>query len=205
MTKHKMMTTYDIEEHAGGMMTSFNVQGVFYAKGLPYKHATIVFLPQASSKDDTHAIQAHYAGIIGFDREGKIPKTVEEEVYQAMDNIEVVIRATLQYLEQKGYGKIPWNQPRKGIFSYIAATRVDVTDLAYGGDINRVYGEQDMPAVARTMVQVAKLPLDARVEITVQAYFATRKPCDFLDEGTRVGIKERALRTRSGRKPYPWE
>jgi 2-iminobutanoate/2-iminopropanoate deaminase len=86
-------------------------------------------------------------------RDGKIRNdTFEKEVRQTLQNVKAV-------LEDAGSG-----------LQYVVKTTVYLSDMNHFAEMNRIYKEyfpSDPPA--RTTVEVARLPLDFRVEIEVIA------------------------------------
>ena len=93
------------------------------------------------------------AGQLGIDpTTGKLVEGVEAQTHQAMRNLQAILQAAGTDL------------------AYVVKTTIFVADLNDFATINTIYGsyfEGEPPA--RSTVQVARLPLDARVEIEMVA------------------------------------
>lgn len=96
------------------------------------------------------------AGQVGLDpATGELVEGTVAQARQAMHNIQAI-------LEAAGSG-----------LDHIVKTTIFLADLEDYGDVNEVYAtffEHEPPA--RSAVQVARLPLDARIEIEVVAVVA---------------------------------
>lgn len=93
------------------------------------------------------------SGQIHLTPEGKLLEgTIEEQTHQVMKNLQAVLEAA-------------------GVsFKEVVKTTIYVTDMAVYGKINEVYGSYfSDPFPARETVQVAALPLGAKVEISLVA------------------------------------
>lgn len=93
------------------------------------------------------------SGQIHLTPEGKLLEgTIEAQTHQVMKNLQAVLAAA-------------------GVeFKDVIKTTIYVTDLANYGKINEVYGSYfSDPFPARETVQVAALPLGAKVEISLVA------------------------------------
>lgn len=93
------------------------------------------------------------SGQINLTPEGKLLKgTIEEQTHQVMNNLQAVLEAA-------------------GVsFKEVVKTTIYVTDMGVYGKINEVYGSYfSEPFPARETVQVAALPLGAKVEISMVA------------------------------------
>lgn len=93
------------------------------------------------------------SGQIHLTPEGKLLEgTIEEQTHQVMKNLQAVLEAA-------------------GVsFKEVVKTTVYVTDMAVYGKINEVYGGYfSDPYPVRETVQVAALPLGAKVEISLVA------------------------------------
>lgn len=93
------------------------------------------------------------SGQIHLTPEGKLLEgTIEEQTHQVMKNLQAVLEAA-------------------GVsFKEVVKTTIYVTDMAVYGKINEVYGSYfSEPFPARETVQVAALPLGAKVEISLVA------------------------------------
>ena len=93
------------------------------------------------------------AGQLGIDpTTGKLVEGVEAQTHQAMRNLQAILQAAGTDL------------------AYVVKTTIFVADLNDFATINTVYGSYFEGAPpARSTVQVARLPLDARVEIEMVA------------------------------------
>jgi len=93
------------------------------------------------------------SGQIHLTPEGKLLEgTIEDQTHQVMKNLQAV-------LEAAGLG-----------FKDVIKTTIYVTDIAVYGKINEVYGSYfSDPFPTRETVQVAALPLGAKVEISMVA------------------------------------
>lgn len=93
------------------------------------------------------------AGQLGIDpTTGKLVEGVEAQTHQAMRNLQAILQAAGTDL------------------AHVVKTTIFVADLNDFATINTIYGsyfESEPPA--RSTVQVARLPLDARVEIEMVA------------------------------------
>ncbi|GAP62427.1 MAG: RidA family protein [Ardenticatenia bacterium] len=93
------------------------------------------------------------AGQLGIDpTTGKLVEGVEAQTHQAMRNLQAILQAAGTDL------------------AHVVKTTIFVADLNDFATINTIYGsyfEGEPPA--RSTVQVARLPLDARVEIEMVA------------------------------------
>lgn len=79
--------------------------------------------------------------------------SLEEEAHQVMNNLQLVLQAS-------------------GVsFDHVVKTSIFLTDMAYFGAVNQVYGSyfSESAYPARETVQVAALPRQARVEISMIA------------------------------------
>ncbi len=93
------------------------------------------------------------SGQIHLTVDGKLLEgTIEEQTHQVMKNLQAVLEAAdLSFKE-------------------VVKTTIYVTDMAVYGKINEVYGSYfSDPFPARETVQVAVLPLGAKVEISLVA------------------------------------
>ncbi len=93
------------------------------------------------------------SGQIHLTPEGKLLEgTIEEQTHQVMKNLQAVLAAA-------------------GVsFKEVVKTTIYVTDMAVYGKVNEVYGSYfSEPFPARETVQVAALPLGAKVEISLVA------------------------------------
>lgn len=93
------------------------------------------------------------SGQIHLTPEGKLLEgTIEEQTHQVMKNLQAVLEAA-------------------GVsFKEVVKTTIYVTDMGVYGKINEVYGSYlSEPFPARETVQVAALPLGAKVEISLVA------------------------------------
>lgn len=93
------------------------------------------------------------SGQIHLTPEGKLLEgTIEEQTHQVIKNLQAVLAAA-------------------GVsFKEVVKTTIYVTDLANYGKVNEVYGSYfSEPFPARETVQVAALPLGAKVEISLVA------------------------------------
>lgn len=93
------------------------------------------------------------SGQIHLTTEGKLlGGTIEEQTHQVMKNLQAVLEAA-------------------GVsFKEVVKTTIYVTDMAVYSKINEVYGSYfSEPFPARETVQVAALPLGAKVEISLVA------------------------------------
>lgn len=80
--------------------------------------------------------------------DGKMAEDVKAQTYQSLSNLKVVVKAA--GLEM----------------SDVLKTTVYLSDIAYFGEMNQVYGEFfEKPYPARAAFQVAALPKGAKVEI----------------------------------------
>jgi len=93
------------------------------------------------------------SGQIYLTPEGKLLEgTIKEQTHQVMKNLQVV-------LEKAGV-----------TFADVVKTTIYVTDMSLYGDVNEVYGSYfSEPYPARETVCVQKLPLGARLEISMIA------------------------------------
>ena len=93
------------------------------------------------------------AGQLGIDpTTGKLVEGVEAQTHQAMRNLQAILQAAGSDL------------------AHVVKTTIFVADLNDFATINTVYGSYFEGAPpARSTVQVARLPLDARVEIEMVA------------------------------------
>lgn len=93
------------------------------------------------------------SGQIHLTSEGKLLEgTIEEQTHQVMKNLQAVLVAA------------------GAEFKNVIKATIYVTDLANYGKINEVYGSYFLePFPAREAVQVAALPLGAKVEISLVA------------------------------------
>lgn len=93
------------------------------------------------------------SGQIYLTPEGKLLEgTLEEQVHQIMKNLQAV-------LKEAGVS-----------FSNVVKSTVYVTDMSVYGKINEIYGSYfSAPYPAREVVCVKKLPLGAKVEISMVA------------------------------------
>lgn len=93
------------------------------------------------------------AGQLGIDpNTGKLVEGVEAQTHQAMRNLQAILQAAGTDL------------------AHVVKTTIFVADLNDFATINAVYGSYFEGAPpARSTVQVARLPLDARVEIEMVA------------------------------------
>lgn len=93
------------------------------------------------------------AGQVGLDpASGELADGTVAQVHQAMRNLQAVLAAAGTDLE------------------HVVKTTIFLADLNDYGDVNEAYGSYFEGAPpARSAVQVARLPLDARVEIEVVA------------------------------------
>jgi len=93
------------------------------------------------------------SGQICLTDEGKLLEgTIQEQAHQVMKNLKSV-------LEKEG-----------AVFQDVVKTTIYVTDMAFYGEINEVYGSYlKKPYPARETVCVKALPLGAKVEISMIA------------------------------------
>lgn len=112
--------------------------------------------PKAAGPYSQAIIEGNFiytSGQIHLTAEGKLLEgAIEEQTHQVMKNLQAV-------LEASGAG-----------FEDVVKTTIYVTDLSNYGKINEVYGSYfSDPFPARETVQVAALPLGAKVEISLVA------------------------------------
>lgn len=93
------------------------------------------------------------SGQVYLTPEGKLLKgTIEEQTHQVMKNLKAV-------LKEAGVD-----------FSNVVKTTIYVTDMGLYGEVNEVYGSyMSKPYPARETVCVKKLPLGAKLEISMIA------------------------------------
>lgn len=134
---------------------SIDVNGVFKAQ-LHYAHVSVV------SAGDGYFLEL--AGMVGFDQAGKLVSgSAKGQTVKIFSNIELVIERVAR---EHGL-----NIPEAHALDFIVATRADVVNLSQNArEVNEGYIISQIPKVARTMVGVAELPLNALVEITARAY-----------------------------------
>jgi enamine deaminase RidA (YjgF/YER057c/UK114 family) len=137
-----------------GLVQSFNVEGLSVAPGFPIKHITV------ADMGAVHLLTL--SGLLGTDSSGKLvgPDTYTQTI-QALKNIKTVICYTAKHLD------IPLDESEA--LSCILFSRADLADQTQAPELNRAYIDAGMPHTGRAAMQVAKLPLGAAVEITVQA------------------------------------
>ncbi len=96
----------------------------------------------------------YLSGQVGIDpASGQlVQETIEAETRQVMTNLRAVLNAAGME------------------FSHVVKTTIFLSDMGYFAEVNAVYaGYFNSPFPARETVQVARLPLDARVEISMIA------------------------------------
>ena len=121
-------------------MTPINAKGAPAAIG-PYVHAV------------AFGELVHTSGQIPLDLSGAMPEGIEAQTEQVFDNLEAVLAEAGTSLDR------------------VVKATVFVTDLGDFARLNAVYEKRFRGhKPARSTVQVAKLPLDSRVEIEVVAY-----------------------------------
>lgn len=93
------------------------------------------------------------SGQIHLTPEGKLLEgSIEEQTHQVMRNLQAVLEAA------------------GATFADVVKTTIYVTDMSTYGKINAIYGSYlKEPFPARETVGVSKLPLDAKVEISMIA------------------------------------
>ena len=93
------------------------------------------------------------SGQIYLTPEGKLLEgTTEEQIHQIMKNLQAV-------LESAGVS-----------FPHVVKTTIYVTDMSIYGKVNEIYGSYfQAPYPARETVCVSKLPLGAKIEISMVA------------------------------------
>ena len=98
---------------------------------------------------------AYFSGQIGMNPStGElVSTTLEDETRQVMANIEAILKAI------------------NCDFSHIVKTSIFLSDMNNFAEVNRIYGSyfDEATAPARETVQVAKLPKDVNVEISMIA------------------------------------
>ena len=144
----------DHETRAGGLIQSFNVQGIFVAPGFPIKNVTL------TDVGTMHLITL--SGLIGNDSAGKLVGVdMYSQTLQTLKNVQTAIIATAEYL-----GIII---DKSQALSYITFSRVDLIDLTQATELNRAYIDARMAFTPRAAIEVKKLPLSGLVEITATA------------------------------------
>jgi 2-iminobutanoate/2-iminopropanoate deaminase len=92
------------------------------------------------------------AGQVGLDGDGNLSGDVAAQTHRTFDNLTAILEAAGTGLDR------------------VVKTTVFMSDLGEFGAMNAVYAERmPSPFPARSTVQVAKLPADAKVEIEVVA------------------------------------
>lgn len=140
---------------SSGPIESFNVEGLPIAAGFPISHVTAV--------RGATGYHLQLSGMIPVNGKGElIGTTLYEQAMQTVENIRLAIAGAAEH----------YSIELKNPLQCITYTRVDLADVTQATELNKAYVESGMPSVARTAVEVRRLPRDVLVEITASAFLS---------------------------------